>query len=592
MKFLASLQRRFGWVNLSTATLVALLQRTPVLRLAADADEWVTASPVGTLLKSAAAALGALGAIDSMAGATVLATTLTPNPTGALPTFDATVGTAITPLGFTITNTMNIGSWTVTGAIPPGLVLTTVEPNGGSLTGPGNLDATTPSTSGNGWSPGTTGNSTTTPVLKGTPTTAGTYTFMLQGFADGGEKGGSGATFVGTGISSVFSFTVQVAAAASPTPTPTPTPASSGNVPVFTTEPISVAVTGGTVALDAVASNSPAYQWMWNGTTPVAGATSSTLLLTDAPAAVGTYTCVATNAAGSVTSQGAVVSLTPTTDAARMVNISARAEVGTGSNIIFGGFAIGGAGVSGTQPVLIRGSGPAIAAAPFNVPGTLPDPQLQLFNSASAVLDTNDGWGGSATIVAEAAAVGAFVWTTPTSHDAALAVSLAPGAYTAQVAGESNDTGDSIMEVYDATPAGTATSASPRLVNLSARVFVGSGSNALFAGFVIKGSSAMTVLIRASGPALATFGVAGTLPDPQLTLEFQATGDAIASNDAWGGSAQISSTAAKVGAFAWTSASSHDSALLITLPPGNYTALVEGESGDTGDAIVEVYEVD
>ena len=101
---------------------------------------------------------------------------------------------------------------------------TAVEANGGSLTGPGNLDATTPGTSGNGWSPGTAGNATTTPVLKGTPTTAGNYTFMLQGFAEGGEKGGNGSTFVGTGISAVFPFTVLVSAAAGSTPTPTPTP--------------------------------------------------------------------------------------------------------------------------------------------------------------------------------------------------------------------------------------------------------------------------------------------------------------------------------------------------------------------------------
>jgi hypothetical protein len=590
MKLITSLQRRFRWLNLSTATLVALLQRTPVLRLVAVADEYVTASPIGALLKSAGVALAALGAVDSVAGATVLATTLTPSPSASgLPNFDATVGVAITPLGFTVTNTMNIGSWTVTGVIPPGLVLKTVEPNGGVLTGPGNLDATTAGTTGDPWTPGTAGNSTTTPVLSGTPTTAGTYTFSLQAFAFGGEKGGNGGTFVGTGVSAVFPFTVVVAPAATPTPTPTPTPAA-GAVPVFTTQPISVSVTGGTVALDAVASNAPTYQWMWNGTTPVAGATSSILLLPNAAAAVGSYTCVATNAAGTATSTAATVGIVNTTDVGRLINISARSEVGTGADIIFGGFVIGGAGATGSQPVLIRASGPAIAVAPFNVPGTLPDPQLQLF-TGSTVLNTNDGWGGAADIVATAAAVGAFTWSTPTSHDAALDLSLAPGSYTAQVAGESGDTGDAIMEVYDATPAGTFTPTSPRLVNLAARVFVGTGGNALFAGFVIRGSSALTVLIRASGPALATFGVSGTVPDPQLTLEEQATGATIVGNTGWAGDAAISSTASAVGAFAWGDPTSKDSAVLITLPPGNYTAFVAGASGDTGDAIVEVYAV-
>jgi hypothetical protein len=129
------------------------------------------------------------------------------------------------------------------------------------------------------------------------------------------------------------------------------------------------------------------------------------------------------------------------------------------------------------------------------------------------------------------------------------------------------------------------------LTNLSARVLVGSGSNALFAGFVIKGDTAMTVLIRASGPALTQFGVAGTIPDPKLTLQFQASGATIASNAGWGGDAQIASTALTVGGFKWTDPTSKDSALLITLPPGNYTANVAGASGDTGVAIVEVYEV-
>jgi hypothetical protein len=330
---------------------------------------------------------------------------------------------------------------------------------------------------------------------------------------------------------------------------------------------------------------------MWNGTTPVPGATDPTLLISNASGAAGSYTCVATNSSGSATSSAATVTVIGTSDVGRMVNISARSQVGTGADIIFGGFAVGPLGSAGTLPVLIRASGPALAAAPFNVPGTLPDPQLQLFNNAGTLTQTNDGWAGNAQVLADANAVGAFAWGSATSHDAALDLSLPTSTFTAQVAGESGDTGDALMEVYDASPAGSFVPGAPHLVNLSARVFVGAGSNALFAGFVIRGSTALTVLIRASGPALAAFGVTGTLPDPQLTLEYQATGAAIAGNSGWGGDAEISATAASVGGFAWGSPTSHDSALLITLPPGNYTALVAGASGDSGDAIVEVYEV-
>jgi hypothetical protein len=571
MNMITRVRRKFAWMNMSTATLIALLQRTPVVRLVVAVDEMVIASPVGTILKSAAAAIAALGAVDTMAGATILASSITPNPTGNLPTFNATVGTAITPIGFTITNSQNVGSWKVTGQIPPGLELVAVENTSISLTGPGNLDATTQGNS-DPWGGGSAGNSTTTPELMGTPTSAGTYTFNLQGFAGAGEMAGTITT--GTGISAVFPFTVVVTAA-----TTTPPPAS---VPVFATQPISVSVTGGTVALNAVASNSPTYQWNMNGSA-LPGATSSVLALSNAAASAGTYTCVATNSAGSTTSNAATVSITGTSDVGRLVNVSTRAMVGTGGNILILGFAVSG---SGTESLLARGSGPALV--PFGVTGTLPDPQLQLFNG-STVLATNNGWAGNATIASEASAVGAFAWSSPTSHDSALASSLGAGSYTLQIAGQSGDTGVALAELYDATPAGTFTASSPHLINLSARVQVGTGGNVLIAGFSVGGSAAVTVLIRASGPALVPFGVTGTLPDPELQLFSGST--VLASNLGWGGNSQISSRAAAVGAFAWSSPVSEDSALLVTLPPGPYTAQVTGASGDTGVALVEVYEV-
>jgi hypothetical protein len=571
MNMITRVRRKFAWMNMSTATLVALLQRTPVVRLAVAVDEMVVASPAGTLLKSAAAAIAALGAVDTMAGATILASSVTPSPTGNLPTFNATVGTAITPVGFTITNTQNVGSWKVTGQIPPGLSIVAVENTGISLTGPGNLDATTQGES-DPWGGGSAGNATTTPELMGTPTTAGTYVFNLQGFAGSGETAGSITT--GTGISAVFPFTVVVTAAVT-----TPPPAS---LPVFTTQPMSVSVTGGTVALNAVASNSPTLQWSLNGSA-LPGATGSVLALSDAASSAGTYTCVATNSAGSTTSNAATVSITGTSDIGRLTNVSTRAMVGTGGNILILGFTVNG---SGSESLLARGSGPALV--PFGVTGTLPDPQLQLF-SGSTVLSTNNGWAGNATIASEAASLGAFPWTSTTSHDAALATQIGAGGYTLQIAGQSGDTGVALAELYDATPAGTFTSSSPHLTNISARVQVGTGGNILIAGFSIGGSAAVTVLIRASGPALVQFGVPGTLPDPQLQLYSGST--VLASNLGWGGNAQIASRASSVGAFPWTSSVSSDSALLITLPPGGYTAQVAGASNDTGVALVEVYEV-
>jgi hypothetical protein len=422
-----------------------------------------------------------------------------------------------------------------------------------------------------------------------------------------------------------FVITPQASSTSAPTPTPIPGAASSPDLavstqtgvgptftasfgpysatvmslmgptsaPVSSSQPASVNVASGHTAsfgFPATGGPAPTFQWYLNGAA-IAGATSSTLIVSGASASdQGNYTCIATNASGSLTSSAAALTVTSTADPGRLINLSCRAEVGTGANILFGGFAIGGAGTSGQQSVLVRASGPALTA--FGVPGTLPDPQLQMFDGTGAAIsgDLNNGWAGATAIANTAAAVHAFAWTSTTSHDAALDLSLASGPYTAQVSGQSGDTGDALAEVYDATPSGTYTASTPRLINLSARVNVGTGSNSLIAGFVIGGTTSVTVLIRASGPALTQFGISGVLPDPILVLQNQA-GTAIATNSSWGGDSVIASVGHNAGAFNWPDAGSHDSALLVTLPPGQYTANVSGVSNDTGVGLVEVYEI-
>jgi hypothetical protein len=557
MKTAAFLQRHCARVSLPAAALISLLQRTPVPRIAAAVDMIMEASTASTILRSTAVAAAALGCIDSMAGATNLVTTLNPNSNGTLPPFEADVGVAITPLAFTIAPLITIGSWKITGSIPPGLTLTSLQPNGGSISGPvgGFLDATSAT------------NTLTTPILEGTPTEAGTYVFNLQGFWYGGESGGP----TGKGISSIFPFTVIV----------------SESVPSFLTQPISATVTGGTVALDAVAQYASSYQWMLNGSTPVPGGTDPILLIGDAAASTGTYTCVATNSEGSTTSNPAKVSVISTNDIGRLIDISTRAQADTGSSVLIAGFVVGPQGASGTAPLLIRASGPALT--PLGVEGAIPDPQLQLF-SGSTLLGTNEGWGGTSLIANTAAAVGAFAWNMPSSHDAALVETLPAGNYTAQISGQSGDTGVALAEVYDATPKANYTPTLPRLTNISSRIWVGTGTNIAIAGFVVGGSTAKTVLIRASGPALDQFGVSGTLTDVQLQL-LNSSGTAFESDFGWGGAPEITSAAGAVGAFPWTDITSSDSAVLVTLPPGLYTAQVSSASGSTGVALVEIYEV-
>jgi arabinogalactan endo-1,4-beta-galactosidase len=376
--------------------------------------------------------------------------------------------------------------------------------------------------------------------------------------------------------------------------------ADSGVAPYFAPQPAQVTVASGSSAvLSAPASAFPsaAYQWSLNGS-PIAGATGPSLLVSGAtPADAGTYACTAANSAGSATSAGMALAVASTPDPGRLTNISCRAQVGTGGNIIIAGFVVGGSGTSGDLSVLIRGTGPTLGQSPYDVPAVLPDPQLELYRSniggTSTLLQTAGAWGGNALIASTAASVGAFSWPLA-SLDSAILASLPQSGYTAQVAGKGGDTGVALVEVYDATPAGTYTLASPRLTNLSARVQVGTGANVVFAGFVIGGTTAKTVLIRASGPtlALAPFNLTGTLPDPQLTLtNVGVTPNLVmAINSGWGGDSLTASVAASVGAFPWAS-SSADCAVLVTLPPGNYTAGVAGAAGDSGLSLVEVYEV-
>jgi len=368
---------------------------------------------------------------------------------------------------------------------------------------------------------------------------------------------------------------------------------STSSSPSFLTQPVSQTISNGsTVVFNANASGSPtpSYQWYYNGSplsggNGVSGVTGPTLVINGATFAnAGSYDCVVSNSSGSITSNTATLTAATTSNPGRLINISARAQVGTGANILIAGFVVGGAGTTGQESLLLRGSGPALI--PYGVSGTLPDPQLQLY-SGSAVLATNNGWGGTTQISSAAAAVGAAPWSNPSSHDSALLESL-DGAYTAQISGQSGDTGVALAEVYDDTPAGTYAPTTPRLINISARVQVGTGGNILIAGFVIGGSTSRSVLIRASGPALIPYGVTGTLPDPELQLYSGST--LLGSNTGWGGSSEIVNAAATLGAATWTNPSSNDSAILVTLPPGAYTAQVSGASGDTGVALVEVYE--
>jgi hypothetical protein len=169
---------------------------------------------------------------------------------------------------------------------------------------------------------------------------------------------------------------------------------------------------------------------------------------------------------------------------------------------------------------------------------------------------------------------------------------LPPGAYTAQVSGAGGGTGVALVELYDVDAAQPFTP--QKLVNVATRGVVGAGQAQLIAGFVVSGNTAKKVLIRAVGPTLgrAPFNVAGTLADPQLRL-VRGADVVVRDNDNWengNDAALVAEAASRVGAFP-LAAGGRDAALLLSLPPGTYSAQVTGAGTSTGIALVEVYEV-
>jgi cyclophilin family peptidyl-prolyl cis-trans isomerase len=360
-------------------------------------------------------------------------------------------------------------------------------------------------------------------------------------------------------------------------------------LPSISVQPSSYTIAvGDTVVLNAAATAASSYQWQRNGS-DLPGATDPRLVLTNVSANdAGTYRLIARNSLGTTTSNPATLTVTnaAASDIGRLINLSIRSNAGTGTETLIVGFNVGGGGTSGSAPLLLRAAGPSLAQ--FGVSNFLPDPIATLFSGQIAMASNND-WEGDATVTARSKQVGAFDFSSAASLDAALAVSPASGSYSMQITGNHGTTGNALAEIYDATQSVTASS--PRLTNVSARTQVGTGDNVLIAGFVIRGSTARTVLIRATGPALTDFGVSGILADPKLQLLPTGTSTVIAENDNWGGDAQISAAGSRVGAFPLVNGGSKDAALLVTLPPGNYSAQVTGADGGTGIGLIEVYEV-
>jgi hypothetical protein len=254
------------------------------------------------------------------------------------------------------------------------------------------------------------------------------------------------------------------------------------------------------------------------------------------------------------------------------VNLSTRGMVGTGDNVLIGGFII-----SGTDPktVVLRALGPSLSG--FGVSGVLANPVLSLYNSSHTLIATNDNWQSDPNhFIVESNGLA------PSNlAESATALTLAPGAYTTIVTGKDSSAGIALVELYDISPLSNST-----IENMSTRGLVGTDANVLISGFIVGDVGSSTVVVRAIGPSLAFRGVSGVLIDPTLTI-YDSTGSVIASNDNWLDDVNWFD----VRKNALSPIDQRESALVLHLPAGKYTAIVRGANGATGNALVEVYDL-
>ncbi len=254
----------------------------------------------------------------------------------------------------------------------------------------------------------------------------------------------------------------------------------------------------------------------------------------------------------------------------RLINISTRGLVETDDNVMIGSFIIRG---DGPKTVLIRGIGPSLEGT-VNAP-LLNDPQLTLVSGADLnnPIAYNDDWRDTD----EAGVIAAGL---PPSIDteSALVVRLDPGPYSAILSGVNYSTGFGLVEVYEVDY-----SKNIRIINISTRSFVQPDAKRMIGGFIIRGDTPARVFIRVSGPSLSS-SIENRLQDP--TLELYTGQELIDSNDNWNDSPQI-------GDIIFSGIPPTDDrepAIVATLEPGSYTAVVGGAGNSSGYGLLEIYD--
>ena len=288
--------------------------------------------------------------------------------------------------------------------------------------------------------------------------------------------------------------------------------------------------------------------------------------------------------------------ITVTTSAAPIIasqlsNISTRGFVQTGDNVMIAGFI-----VQGTQPkrIIMRAIGPELTR--YGVPNALADPTLELHDGGGALIASNDNW--QHTIIGGIITAGQVVEIQNSGHapgdpsESAIIATLPPGKYTAIVRGKNIIVGVALVEVYDLSLGSNSPSI---LANTSTRSFVQTADNVMIGGFIVAGTEPKRVIVRAIGPELTRYGVPNALADPTLELH-DGGGALIASNDNWQhtiiGGIITAGQVVEIQNSGHAPGDPSESAIIATLPPGKYTAIVRGKNNTTGVALVEVYDLD
>lgn len=341
--------------------------------------------------------------------------------------------------------------------------------------------------------------------------------------------------------------------------------------PVIRRQPTATQVASGrrlrlTVGVDG-AGTGVTYRWMKNGVI-LAEATDATLTIpVTAAADAGNYRALVTNASGTTGSDAVEVTVVPASEGGRLTNLSANAVAGTEAQQVQIGFMLSG---SSPKPITIRAIGPTLGQ--FEVPSPLADPRLALLRNG-VVQAANDNWAGD-----DGSNRGGFPLPAG-SLDAVIPATAGPGLYSIVVSGAGTGTGRVLTELYD----GDLADAANLLTNLSARGHLPPGGS-LIAGFAIAGTTSLPVVIRGIGPTLADYGVPNALANPRLRL--YRGQELIATNEDW-----LGDDGRATGAFPLP-VGSPDAVLVLTLPPGVYTAHVTSAIPNqaSGTALIEIYD--